>query len=221
MARPARPLSVVALLLAGTLLLGACGEDGDTEPADTRRGTALESAYLAGMTHHHESGIAMAAVALERSRDASIERLAGEIASTQKREIAQMKDIHRRLFDAGLEPDPSGHDGLGLSADEAGMTHSAAMNDQLRAAKPFDRAFVDEMVPHHAGALRMSEVLLEHSEDRELRALANAIMRTQRREIAEMSSFRTRRYGAPVPEGARHGGATAPEPMDHGADHSG
>jgi uncharacterized protein (DUF305 family) len=57
---------------------------------------------------------------------------------------------------------------LGLSAKEAGMDHmdGAAM---IRGERPFDRAFVEEMIPHHEGATRMAEAVLARTRDQELR----------------------------------------------------
>jgi len=109
-----------------------------------------------------------------------------------------------------------GHDGLGLTAEEAGMTHSPATNAKLLGAKPFDRAFVDEMEPHHTGAVRMAKVVLESTKDADLRKLAEGIVSTQEREIDEMNSFREEKYGAPVPtpSGEEGGG-------EHGGGHSG
>jgi len=49
------------------------------------------------------------------------------------------------------------------------------------------------------------------TEDRELRALAAAIVTAQRREIAQMRRFRDRNYGTPEaasPAGDGHGGHT-------------
>jgi len=80
------------------------------------------------------------------------------------------------------------------------MTHSPETNDTLRTASPFDQAFVDEMEPHHTGAVQMAEVVLESTDDAELRGLAEGIIATQKREIEGMNAFRTKEYGAPVPE---------------------
>lgn len=66
----------------------------------------------------------------------------------------------------------------------------------LRDARPFDRAFVDEMVAHHKGAIRMAEAVMSRGRDPEVRRLAEGIVAAQRREIAAMSRFRERRYGA-------------------------
>ena len=74
----------------------------------------------------------------------------------------------------------------------------------IRGKKPFDRAFVDEMVPHHEGATRMAEAVLAETEDRRLRELGEGIIAAQRKEIADMKRFREREYGgaaAAVPAG--------------------
>jgi uncharacterized protein (DUF305 family) len=92
-----------------------------------------------------------------------------------------------------LRPDEGAHDALGLSAQEAGNhIDGGAM---LRGKRPFDRAFVDEMVPHHEGAIAMARAVLKQTRDSELRKLAQGIIQTQEREIAEMNDFRKREYG--------------------------
>lgn len=228
---------LVGALLVGLVAVGfsACGND--DEKADSassghsKRAKAVEKAFLTGMVHHHESAVEMAELAKEKGKAAFITELGTAIIETQEREIAEMKEIHRRLLGSELKPDPGAHDGLGLSAEEAGMTHDKQTNQTLRAAKPFDRAFVDEMVPHHEGAVKMSRVLLKHSKDADLRRLAESIVTTQEREVEQMNAFRTKKFGGPVPSGAGHGGGHGEETPKkheapggggkHGAGHSG
>ena len=203
----------------------ACGGDDDKESAsEGDRTKAAEKAFLTGMAAHHESAIEMAEIADERTQDPFIKKLAGDILKTQERELAQMEEIYERLFDAGLRPDPGAHEELGLTAEEAGMTHSAETSEMLRRVDPFERAFVDEMVPHHRGAVRMAEAVLEMTRDARLRSLAEGIVRTQKREVAEMNDFRTKEFGGPVPEAA--GDSMEPEGgmrqgEEHGAGHPG
>jgi uncharacterized protein (DUF305 family) len=206
------PIRLACVLTFATLALiaAACGGDDDDKPAarSSEQGSQVEKAFLTGMVHHHETAIAMARIARQRGRDPFIKKLAAAIAGTQEREIAQMKSIHMRLFSSALKPDPRAHDGLGLTADEAGMTHNEQTNEELRAADPFDRAFVDEMVLHHRGAIAMANHVLGKSRDPALKNLANNIITTQRREIEEMNEFRTQKYGGPVPDSAGHGEGT-------------
>jgi len=222
---PKALVALVTILLA--LGLAACGSDDDEKGSgsseDTGKTEAVEKAFLTGMAHHHESAIMMSAVAKEKGKDPFITKLAADITSTQEREMDQMDAIYMRLFKATLKPDPGAHDGLGLTADEAGMTHSADTDEMLRKANPFDRAFVDEMVPHHVGAIKMANVVLKSTKDDELRKLAEGIISTQEREVKEMNAFRTKEYGGPVPAGAAHGGEKKEKPggEEHGAGHSG
>ena len=79
------------------------------------------------------------------------------------------------------------------------------MTTTLERAKPFDRAFIDAMVPHHRGAIRMARVALGKAEDRELRRLARSIITTQSDEIVDMNAWRKRWYGAATPKKAGGG----------------
>jgi len=210
-----RPL-LFAALLAGLLGIAACGSD-DEDSGGGKGAKPVEMAFLTSMVHHHETAIEMAEIAEKRGKSQFVKGLAGDIIDTQEKEMEQMRSIHQRLFGAKLMPDPMGHDGLGLTAEEAGMTHSPATNAKLLGAKPFDRAFVDEMEPHHTGAVRMAKVVLESTKDADLRKLAEGIISTQEREIEEMNSFREEKYGAPVPSPSGEGGGDE----EHGGGHSG
>jgi uncharacterized protein (DUF305 family) len=173
--------------------------------SDTR---VVERSFLEAMVPHHESGIEMAEMALEHSRSPEIRKLAQAMADVQTEEIEQMKRMHQRMFGAPLEPDEGAHAALGLTMHEAGMDHDDAMMKKLETAKPFDRAFVDHMAPHHQGAVEMSQVLLARTKDTELKKLGQAIITVQEREIAAMNAFRRTHYGGPVPSMGEgdHGG---------------
>jgi uncharacterized protein (DUF305 family) len=210
---------LIAALLVGVvgLSLSACGSEeeeklGSPTSDAAKRVKAVEGAFLTTMVPHHESAIEMAEVAKEKGKDRFVTKLADDILTSQEREIARMEAIHERLFGTKLEPDPGGHDRLGLTAAEAGMTHDAQTIKALRTAEPFDRAFVDAMVPHHEGAIKMANVVLKSTRDGELRKLARTIVSTQQHEIEQMNAFRTRRFGGPV----RGDGAHEEHPMKRG-----
>ncbi len=212
-------LMLVLILAASAVAIAACGSDDEKSSpgASSERDQKVEEAFLTGMAHHHETAIEMARIAQKRGKDPFVTKLGDDIEMTQEREIVQMKTIHERLFKSALKPDPGAHDGLGLSAEEAGMTHTEDTNKMLEAANPFDRAFVDEMVPHHLGAIKMAKVVLESTDDAALTKLANGIITTQQREVADMNSFRTKEFGGPVPKSS---GSKAPK-EEHGGGHSG
>lgn len=202
------------MLLASLLGVVACGSDSKDSAGEGEGAKPVEMAFLTSMVHHHETAIEMAEIARKRGKSPFVKGLARDIVDIQEKEMEQMRSIHQRLFKAKLKPDPAGHDGLGLTAGEAGMTHTPEVNAMLEKADPFDRAFVDEMEPHHTGAVRMAQVVLKSTDDSELRTLAEEIVSAQEGEIDRMNTFRKQEYGAPVPTPSGKDG-------EHGGGHSG
>ena len=75
-------------------------------------------------------------------------------------------------------------------------------------AAPFDRQFIDSMVPHHQSALMMAQMAIKQAHYPEVRRLARGIIRDQKKEIAQMKAWRKAWYGsaaAPMMTGMNHG----------------
>lgn len=60
----------------------------------------------------------------------------------------------------------------------------------------FERRFIDMMIPHHEGAIRMARVALEQSAQPELRKKAEEMIKMQQKEIEQMKQWRKEWYGA-------------------------
>jgi uncharacterized protein (DUF305 family) len=72
---------------------------------------------------------------------------------------------------------------------------SMMMNpEQLAHSKPFDRAFVDAMIPHPQSAIEMARVASKKSKNPEIEELAENIVSTQKREIETMKQWRREWY---------------------------
>lgn len=87
--------------------------------------------------------------------------------------------------------------GMMTMADGQTMSSSEMPTGEQPAAAPFDRAFIDAMVPHHESAIAMARTALSAGlKAPELRAIAQAIVSTQQDEIDRMLDWRVRWYGS-------------------------
>jgi uncharacterized protein (DUF305 family) len=192
-------LTLLALLALALGVLGtACGEDdnpsgGGATTSDSAPGNGADRAFAEAMIPHHRSAVEMAEVARERSTRKEIKQLADAIVTTQKVEIEQLAAVDQTLEDAGIEPGE-----LRVPDHEIGMEDDASM---LEDAKPFDREFIDMMIGHHQGAIRMARAELERGQNRELKDLATAIEDAQAKEIDEMNTWRLEWFGQMSPAG--------------------
>ncbi len=59
-----------------------------------------------------------------------------------------------------------------------------------KTGKEFEKAFLDEMIIHHEGAVDMANMVLDVSENEELRNLAFQIIAAQTTEIEQMNFWR-------------------------------
>ncbi len=79
------------------------------------------------------------------------------------------------------------HDNMNHS----GMHHNMDMGP---ADANYDLRFIDSMIPHHQGALVMSQEVLAKSKRPELIQLAKSIIAEQKKEIAQMQQWRKKWY---------------------------
>ena len=181
------PLTVVALALA------ACGDQETEAPSEATpqppkvTGNRIDRAFVKEMVPHHQSAVEMAELAQRHGERRQIKQLAREIIAAQNAEIERMRGLDQRLADAGVATRS-----LDMTAHEMG-THMDP--GALRRAEPFDRAFLDMMIPHHEGAIRMAKLQLERGRNRTVKRLAEGIVDAQTNEIALMHQWRIQWYG--------------------------
>lgn len=122
--------------------------------------SAADVRFMQDMIPHHHQALVMSRLAPERTNNPDILDLAGRIDGSQADEIAFMQSwLAERGEDA---PDPSAHAAMHTHHDMAGMASPEQMAE-LAASKAtaFDRLFLTLMIPHHDGAVKMVEELLE------------------------------------------------------------
>lgn len=182
-----RRLALVALAVAGALLLAGCGEDstesGDSGGPDAATHNEADIAFAAGMIPHHQQALEMAEVAAERAADPKVKDLAGRIEKAQDPEIEQMSGWLREWGQPVPTPGGghAGHSGM------PGMMSDAEMGSLMKASgADFDRMFLEMMIRHHEGAIEMAKEEQTKGANAEAKRLAGSIATSQSAEIEEM-----------------------------------
>lgn len=109
--------------------------------------------------------------------------------------------------------------GYAANTNNAGMMRSMGMgrtytrmNDttmgmlQGKSGDAFDKAFIEMMIPHHEGAIDMSESAKQNANHDEIKKMADEIISAQAREITQMKEWYKSWYGtdAPAHDGMMH-----------------
>jgi uncharacterized protein (DUF305 family) len=208
-------LALPALLLAAALILASCSGAGGSAQKEDQGGGNRDgsSGGMAGMDHgqmghgsmasgmvmengrysderfidamvpHHQGAIAMARIALENAEHAEIIELSRNIISTQQAEIEELKSIKEEEFGTSQVP---------MEMSQRQMKSMGIMMDpqELANRQPFDRAFIDAMIPHHQSAIEMARVALENSDNPKITELAENIVSAQQKEIEQLKQWR-------------------------------
>ena len=78
------------------------------------------------------------------------------------------------------------------------MNGGTMMDSQMMGSfddeKPFDLQFIDQMIPHHEGALMSSEHMISNSKRPEMRQLYENIQKSQSEQIEQMQEWRKEWY---------------------------
>ena len=186
--------ALAALIVAGCAVPG-------TGPGAT---ASLDQQFIDMMVPHHQGAVEMAKIAQQRAEHPEIKTMADAIIRAQEGEITQMKAWRKAWFGSDQTPPldkmpmvPGMGGAHGGHGGESGTMDMAADVQQLRTAgNPFDKAFIDAMIPHHESAIEAARVAQVKAERPEIKELARAIIADQQREIEQMKQWRQAWYGS-------------------------
>ena len=135
-----------------------------------------EFKFLVHMIPHHEEAVATATYLKDNTEREEIKRFAEDIIRTQTAEIAQMILFLDTWYPGGkyeIDYQPMMREFEGLQGDV------------------LDRAFLEDMIPHHMTAVMMSQQLLNLglAEHEEVETLAGSIRNSQSNEIQLMMNW--------------------------------
>ena len=165
-----------------TAVAGRAGSSGMGAMAGMSMAVSSEFDYLTRMIPHHDEAIDTARILQQGTERQEMRVFAASIIDTQSAEVQQMKEwlavwYPGRDTRASYQP---------MMRDLAGLSGSA-----------LDRAFLEDMIPHHMMAVMMSQQLVASSlplHDTVV-PFASNIRDTQRNEIQMMSAWMREWFG--------------------------
>ena len=173
---------------------GACGRVPVSPPARMSRASGVDAMFIEQMIPHHDDAIAMAELALTRAEHPELKQLAEDVVRTQTAENAQMRAWYGEWFDADIPANAGGSGMMGGGMMGGGMMDGTDL-DALEAAPDFDKAFIEQMIPHHEMGIMMSRMAGNATGRDEIRELTDAIIRGQSDEIEKMRTWYQEWYG--------------------------
>ena len=144
------------------------------------RHSGVDSYYMLHMVAHHSEAVAMAELAEQKAEHQEIRDLAKRIIESQSAEMTMLTEWYADWFQS-VPQDHVGHESLSGNGDEA--------LDSLKNASSFDKAFIEQMIAHHQMAVAMSEMIVRHTERKDLKAFGNSVIEEQSREIEQMREW--------------------------------
>ncbi|MFC7343072.1 DUF305 domain-containing protein [Saccharopolyspora griseoalba] len=183
-----RKLSLLVVLLVG--LLGA-----GTASAATQNYNDVDAEFTRMMIPHHYQAIVMSELAPDRAADPELKSLADRIRTEQRLEIQMMQGWQGRNGLPVTDPETAYQELLANPdmLEQMGMATKEEM-DRLASLSgaDFDRFYLDLMIPHHDGAVRMLRHVILNGSDHELNQMAQDMMSTQKAQLEIMHDMRER-----------------------------
>ena len=192
--------AISATALAAALVLSGCSTNsGDSEPESTMSGmdhgsmsptttdaaaahNSADAMFAQMMTPHHEQAVQMSDIMLAKENlDPQVIQLAQDIKAAQGPEIKKMTD----WLQAWGEPTKmsGGHEMDGMMTPEDLSTLESAQGAEA------SRLFLNQMIAHHEGAIKMAEEEVANGSNPEAVDLARTVVASQGAEIQKMQSL--------------------------------
>lgn len=183
-------LFAVVLLMLG-VGIGTAIERSGSETAHN----SSDVGFLQDMRIHHEQAVTMAVVYLGASPrgNVTLRTIAREIMLEQSTEAGRMVQMLRMFNESETNESDQVMSWMGTPVPLERMPGYASESDLDNLYKSrneeADKIFATLMIAHHKGGVHMADHVSMHGKNKEVRALADAIIHSQQSEITELTKL--------------------------------
>lgn len=153
--------------------------------------------FLDNMIPHHQQAVMMSRMLVMHSQRSEMKTLGNDIIQAQLQEIGQMQDWRTQWFNT--QPLAT-HPGMMrdmtemMKMEQSGMMKMMPGQMSGMMKMDVDLWFLDNMIPHHQGAIDMANMALKNSAHQEIITLAQSIITSQQKEITMMQQWKAAWY---------------------------
>lgn len=143
--------------------------------------------FLYEMIPHHEGAVSMSENLLDYGTNPDVRKLAATIVQEQLSGIKQMKALLGQL-----KNDPQVDKKQENEYMKGYKVAFKEMMEEMEDTEPtgnIDQDFLEEMIPHHEGAVAMASNILKYTSNKDLQKIANQIIANQSKQIKHMKKL--------------------------------
>lgn len=175
-------MTTTVIVLAFALCPMAYAHDQENNMASMQSSPRVAKApfdiqFLDTMSEHHRMGIEMMELAVKKARNDKIKSDAQEMIDNQQNEIKEMQALKKQI-------DPNA--AVAINMNLPGMMHMDMKKLDETSGMSFDRAYLQSMIMHHQGAIKMSDLALKQAKNSDVKEKAQIMHDMQKKEIADM-----------------------------------
>lgn len=153
--------------------------------AESKANAPYDIQFLDTMSQHHRDGLPMLEMAVDKATAPEIKRIAQKSIDDQNKDIEKMAGLRKSVDVDAVES---------VNMKLPGMMPKSKMEEdmsmlQAASGNAFDKLFLQTMIAHHRGGVKMADDALVKATHAGVKAKAQDIHDKQKQEIADMQDM--------------------------------
>lgn len=143
------------------------------------------------MAEHHQGSIDMSRILVKQGKDEKVKMMAQSILDKQPQEQQQLRAHKGQDHSQHAAHNQNSDASKGSFKSEIDQAMKSMESDMrsMKMTNNVDHDFAMMMIPHHESAIEMSDAILKHGKDQEIKQIAEKIKSDSQKEIADLKEW--------------------------------